>query len=322
METISTLLFSIKQLQNLKDNDFKEALHIYQRNTPLEIETRREEIEKFIKTKRKNASRDMYYFSLCYNDHIIGYSQVAYLKNSKVIFIDYFTISSEYKSNITFFPLFNLIIKFFNDNFDYTYFLIETAFNQDERDLDEDSKFLNDFLPLVGFQTINLPYVQPTLGENQQSNIPSRLLIKSKFGTTTINIKTYNEIINDILINHYLDWYDVIYDNEEEKRNSYHKHIDEIHTKLINKNIKEIPFIKPQCSNCSYFSDSNINIKIPKKSKGKKIISYALLAIGGISLIVGIILYLIYGGAETFYYMFSPVIAFIACTISFLIKNK
>lgn len=321
MDDVYYSSFSIKALKNYKDTEFKEALKIYKINTPPEIETDVEEIEQFIKSKTNKEKREMYYFALLFNEKIIGYCQVAFLKETKIVFIDYFTLDKEFKTNITFFPLFNLILGYFNEHVDYRYFVVETGIGENEI-LDEDSKFLNDFLPLVGFHTIKLPYKQPLLGDNTQSAINGQIMIRAKIGPTNINRTTYHNIINDILYNHYVDWYNVIYSNDSQKKEKYKEYIDEIIKELLDFEVETIPLGKPQCSNCAYYNGETSPLKTQKRNKKRDIISTLILVFGAAVLTIGIIIFLLKNMMENFYYMFSPLIAFLACVISYIVKDK
>ena len=315
--------FSIAPMHSVRDEKFNEAIKIYTLNTPREIETDEQEIIKFIKTKSDTTKREMHYFALCYNDKTIGYCQVAHLKHTKVLFIDYFTLQREYKTNITFFPLFNLVLDYFNENLDYSYFIVETGYQENGQSIDEDSKFLNDFLPLVGFNIIDFPYTQPRLGDNLESEISSRLLVKSKVGKTSLSTTTLNNIIDDLLINHYLDWYNIIYKDDPSKKDDYKKKIYSLKSSLLKDLGNNISMIPPRCSNCLYLEKEQVIFKSQKKLKRKlrKIISLCTFIFGLGVLIAGVIIFVKQNKMEDFYYMFSPLIAFFACGLSYVIKD-
>lgn len=229
--------YKIKRFMSSTDRDFIKALKIYNATIPVETKTSTNEIIYYLDSKL-DSSREMYFLGLYLNEMIIGYIQAAYLSATKVLAIDYLVLQDEYNINGVFYPLFSLFQQFISESvLDVDYILIEISMRTLEENVDRESYYLRKLLISEDFRIVDALYPQPLLGlNNYESNLDLRIMIKSIKPIMTIKASTYLSIVEDIYINHYLDWYGNFMNADEIK--TYNNHLLE-QLKGIKKNLQQ-----------------------------------------------------------------------------------
>lgn len=197
------ICFAIKRFTKA-NSDFNEALKIYRNEMETSLKTDTNEISFFVEEPvSKDDLREMYFLGLYYEKYIIGFSEIAFLKKSKTLMIDYFVIQKEYQKNGIFFSLFNLVLGYFHEiRLDYNYLTIEASKNAYRISVTQKMLFYEDF------KIVETLYYQPQLGENNiESLIECDLMLSTKEDISSLKKETYLCIVEDIYYNHYLDWY-------------------------------------------------------------------------------------------------------------------
>lgn len=237
MTEIAQASYKIKRFTSPTERDFLAALKIYNETIPVETKTSTNEISHFAELQRKTP-REMYYMGLYFNDKVVGYIQAAYLCKTKTIMLDYVTMKKEYRLNGVFYPLFSLFQQFFSDNLvDYDYIVTEVSMRSLDENVDDESYYSRRLLKAEDFRILNIPYPQPQLGiNNYESNFEMRLMIKSINAISSIKSDTILTIIEDIYINHYINWYSEFLSDDE--LNEYKDHVN-IQLSIVKKHISE-----------------------------------------------------------------------------------
>lgn len=229
--------FKIKRFSNSREKDFIDALTIYSHNIAPEIKTSTNEIVYWIDNFNTRTSEELFVFGLYFNSVLVGYAQLVYFCEDKFVFIDYLCLSDPYKKNALFYPLYNLIENYLNDNrCDYNYIITEVSYRDDDTLIDNASVFLLNLLFMENYGIADAQYFQPLLGlENEDSYFENKLMLKSIEPIKRIKKETYLRLIHTIYFKHYLSWYEPFL---ADKMNEYKKHIDHAYTILL-KNVKD-----------------------------------------------------------------------------------
>ena len=255
MIEIAKASYKVKRFISATDKDFLAALRIYNETIPVETKTDINEICHFAE-RQKKTPREMYYRGLYFNDKVVGYIQAAYLCKTKTIMLDYITLKKEYRLNGIFYPLFSLFQQYFSDNLiDYDYIVTEVSMRSLSENVDEESYYSRRLLKAEDFRILNIPYPQPQLGlENYESNFEMRLMIKSINAISSIKSDTVQTIIEDIYINHYIDWYNEFMNDEEKEK--YINHVNDqlaIVKKYINEKCMNHIVLTDGSESCEFY---------------------------------------------------------------------
>lgn len=272
MYEMQKINFGLKRFESSKDKDFNNALMIYNDTIPVDTKTRTNEIIYFADHCKMQPNREMFFFGLYVNNVVIGFIEAGYLKNSKTIIIDYIVIKDEYRLNSVFYPLFSLLQRFFSEQMiDYNYIVTEVSTKTLEESVDSESFFSRKMLQIEDFRLIKALYFQPKLGiKNEESNFKFQLMIKSSQPLTVLKKSTYLDIVQDIFLEHYQSWYQVV---DPENAELYAAHIQEQY-ELVEKELDNIEIIElvTQTPVCDYYKapDCHYNCStagfIPKKN--------------------------------------------------------
>lgn len=272
MYEMQKINFGLKRFESSKDKDFNSALMIYNDTIPVDTKTRTNEIIYFADHCKMQPNREMFFLGLYVNNVVIGFIEAGYLKNSKTIIIDYIVIKDEYRLNSVFYPLFSLLQRYFSEQMiDYNYIVTEVSTKTLEESVDSESFFSRKMLQIEDFRLIKALYLQPKLGiKNEESNFKFQLMIKSSQPLTVLKKSTYLDIVQDIFLEHYQSWYQVV---DLENAEQYAAHIQEQY-ELVEKELENIDIIElvTQTPVCDYYKapDCHYNCStagfIPKKN--------------------------------------------------------
>ena len=257
MYEMQKINFGLKRFDSSKDKDFNNALMIYNDTIPVDTKTRTNEIIYFADHCKMQPNREMFFFGLYVNNVVIGFIEAGYLKKSKTIIIDYIVLKDEYRLNSVFYPLFSLLQRYFSEQMiDYNYIVTEVSTKSVEESVDSESFFSRKMLQIEDFRLIKALYFQPKLGiQNEESNFKFQLMIKSSQALTVLKKSTYLDIVQDIFIEHYQSWYQVV---DPDNAKQYAAHILNQY-ELIEKELEKHDTIElvTQTPVCDYYKSSH-----------------------------------------------------------------
>lgn len=263
----------VKRIKSASDSDFQQALKIYHQQVSTCIRTDENQLMQYASNKFKTGSREMAFYALMCNDIVIGYAEIGILNDTKVFFIDYFVLDSQYQNNAYFYICYNLVIKDLLNISKYSSFKYIIAENYTNENDNLNELFGKKCLALENYKIVDATYLQPGLDfEINDSIVSCQLLIKETSETNELDkmSKTlFINILRDIYYNHYCEWYSHFFSSNEYEL--YRKKVDELFNSIESKIKSEIQLKNYTYINCRYFNntkcDFNQNSKfaIPKK---------------------------------------------------------
>lgn len=260
------LNYALKIFKNSEEDKFLDALDIYIRSVPRNEKTNTNEIMWCLDNSDKFDKFTLFLFGLELNNKIIGYAELALIKSTRYITIDYLLIDEAYKTHSALYTFLLLIVEFFsNIKLDYDFIGIELLTN-DNGDVSKED--LSEF-ELEGFRVVNTLYIQPCLEINNYDSQHRALLLIYQRNTSNriISKDTYLSIVHSIFMDYYFEWDCCFLKNEAEKNGHYNKLqkiYDEIKNSLTEDSIilNGYPFTKMSNENKVIPNDKVINIKI------------------------------------------------------------
>ncbi len=225
------LTYSLKLFSSNTDEKFIEVLDVYRRSVSRNEKTSINEIVWTVEHQSEFRSSQPYFFGLELNNKIIGYAELAFIKKTRYIAIDYIIIDSKYKTHSAFYSFFMLIIEYFNSiKLDYDYIGIEILTkNTGTVSIEEISKF-----ELEGFKVVNQLYIQPCLEQNNFDSQQEAILMiyQRNYSSNTISKESYCDIVKSIYFDYYHEWDCNFFRNEVDKGENYKK-LTENYEKIV-----------------------------------------------------------------------------------------
>lgn len=258
-----TVNFTLKLIDKSFDKYLNDFLEIYSKNININIRTDTNDIIYWIdnyNTLSKISS--LYVFGLFLNEKPIGYCQIVYFHDMKMIFIDYIAITKEYRG-VSFNAFISLIKQYFeNKKIVILLYVTEVPYYSNSLIPSTESEKLSYFLKKkLGMKSIKALYYQPELGlSNEDTQMMATLLIKFECEEPhmdTIGKKVYLNILYTIYEKHYLFWYKSLMTNNEY---SIYKEKIRIITKSIERSLENIDILE-----LNGLSNSSIIYPIPKQ---------------------------------------------------------
>ncbi len=216
------LNYSLKVFQNSTDEKFLESLNVYVKSVPRNEKTNTNEIIWCIDNADKFDKANLFFLGLELNNKIIGYSEIAFIKRTRYVTIDYLCIDEKYRTHSAFYTFLLLIIGYFSNlKLDYDFIGIELL-TDDNGALSKEE--LTEF-ELEGFKVVNTLYMQPCLEVNNYDSQHEALLLIYQRNTVNKKISkdTYLEIINSIYFDYYFEWDSHFFSDSAESGESYLK---------------------------------------------------------------------------------------------------
>lgn len=290
--------FSIRRIRKPSDNDYIQALKIYNEQTPVSIKTNTNEISHWLINKKEHKSFELMVFTLYLDDKVIGFAMISYVAQYKIIIIDYMALSTQYRVNTTFFTYLNLLQNYLIETATpVNYYVVEISNKDNGNNIDRESRFFRKLICLEDFNKLDAQYYTLQLGiDDYESNFEAFIYIKSVDSTSNISKDTYLNIVKSIYYSYYEAWY-VPFLTEDEKE-QYKAHIDSQY-ELIKKSIMKLDKIENKSTICP-LQNTDLSIKtngqIPSKKSNKKyylILLIVLLGVLGSVVIVFFIGYLL-----------------------------
>lgn len=217
------ITYRIKQFTTSSDKDFIKALRIYLNSTPPVSKTDTNEITAWIDSPNKNSTTNLLFFGFYFNDTIIGYAEIAYVKTKRILILDYLVINPTYMSNSSFSTFFFLLLGHFEKNdVDYDYIVTEILVKYNEMDVEKDRirLFENE-----NFKVIHALYIQPLLEINNLESNTEALLMLYQRSSSSVSLRkeTYLKIVKSIYFDHYHIWDSLFLKDDNEKNENYNK---------------------------------------------------------------------------------------------------
>jgi hypothetical protein len=282
----SYIKYELIRFKSSKDQYFYEALKIYSSSIDYEQKTSTNEITYWVNNLNKFRKGEILLFALVSNNTVIGFAELSYIKEEKILIIDYIIILETYKSNSAFYSFYSLIISYINDaGFDYNFITKEILCRYDET-----QRYLTDIrmYELEEFKVANCLYIHPQLEKNNVESEKEALVMIYQKANSNNNLKkeTYIQIISYIY-NYYYEWDSPFFKNNEENGSYLCRHKN-----YLNKIIKSLDEQSTITLNGYPYklSVSTDGSNIPNVKKNK-IISHALIHTSILIILVLVILF-------------------------------
>lgn len=282
--------YKIRRLKDSNDKDLLTLLRLYNDNIAPAIKTNTNEILHWIDYYKDKQGEDTFIILALYiNDKPIGFCQVKYLCENKILFIDYCVIDPDFRGRS--FNEFTYLVRdyFAEEKLEINYFLTEIVyFNQEQNPSNTSSRLIR-LLKMAGFRVIKAPYKQPELGiNNHESEMNATLMLYINGGVNdcrTIKKETYLDMVYAILYKHYITWYEPFMTSQE--KNIYKRKIDNIYNDIqsqIQADVKSLIILNGEpynIENTKIPAQKNSNVKIILTAALSFLISFLLISILG-----------------------------------------
>ena len=253
--------YKLMRLTSSKCSEYFEAMKIYTQSVEYIQKTSTNEIKYWIDHFKKFALGDLFFFVLLSNDIVIGYAELAYIKKSRTLLIDYIAIDKQYNSNSAFYSFYWLIVDYINKQvLDYDFITKEILCKYDSTKI-----YLSEIkmYELENFKVANCLYVHPMLEKtNEESEKESLLMIYQKvLGLSQIKNNTYISIVKTVYL-YYQAWDDPFIDISEKQ--DYLKKYEGYLSMITSSLNEEYVIMNGYNKKHSYSSDDK---SIPSKTK-------------------------------------------------------
>lgn len=234
------LKYKLKPLTDTKSDEFYNALRIYSQNITYDQKTNTNEITFWINHIENFSGCTPFFFALLLNNQVIGYAEWAFIKEVRILAIDYIVLDNQYKSNSAFYAFYHLIINYIDKlGIDYDFITKEILcrFNQTKIHK-EDIRIYE----LENFKVINALYIHPQL---ETSNAESRkeallMLYQKDLANFELKSETYISLVKAIYFQYYEIWDAPFWKNRDESNTNHDnlkKNIEEINATIENSKI-------------------------------------------------------------------------------------
>lgn len=236
-------VYDLRKFRDTNEKDLNRALFIYSQNIETVLRTDTREIMYWLDEYNKAFKDRFYLLGFYLNDVIIGFAQLVYFVEEKIIFVDYIVIDKEYRKNNTFYEFVEKIKEFIVDeNIRFDYILGEVGYYDDNMHPSKNTRTLIRLLKMTGFGILKINYYQPMLGKNNfESELLSVLMIYTSTEIQRIKKETFLLFLKTIYIKHYKRWYDKFFD--ENAQAEYSLGLNSLINK-INETIKKKKYIE------------------------------------------------------------------------------
>lgn len=279
----SSISYELLRFKSSSDEFFLDAMEVYRKSTSYDQKTNIKEITYWVDNLKQFVLGELFFFGLKANGELIGYAELAYIKQDRVLIIDYINIAPEYKANSSFFSFYTLIMAYLErKGIDYDFITIEILGEHNDTQIRNEEVCQYE---LENFKIVNTLYRQPLLeSRNEESSTDAIIMINiCANDSNRIKKETYLHIV-DTIYTYYLFWDSKICTIAEFNERSLLK---EKNTNAIKEDIID-DYISLSGCPINPFSKMKMN-KIPPKRKNT--IWYALFYC---LIITGIILGILY----------------------------
>jgi hypothetical protein len=278
---IDEVKYELKRFSKSNDRRYLKCIDIYMNNTAPALRTEPNQISYWLERLSKSeerSKREFFIFGLYLNNIEIGYAQIMYLKDKNIIIIDYMAIEKEYRKLGAFYQFVDLLYKYINTYMiGYDYIVTEVGYLSNGKEPSKESQILIRLLKSREMGVVKALYYQAQLfphnkenPHNKESYMQAQLLMYSTNMPTEINKGAYLFIVETILYDHYMYWYEPFLESNDKA--------------LFEKNLKEIlEKVKSNTSSLieinSYINDFTNNAVQAGKEKPSFFINIGILLI-------------------------------------------
>jgi len=282
----SQVKYELIRFKSSKEPYFYDALKIYSNSIDYEQKTNTSEITYWVNNLNEFKKGEILLFALISNNIVIGFAELSYIQEERILIIDYITISESYRSNSAFYSFYSLIIGYINDaGLDYNFITKEILCRYDET-----QRYLTDIrmYELEDFKVANCLYIQPQLEKNNaESEKEALIMIYQKANINNILKKeTYIHIISYIY-NYYCEWDTPFFRSHDEKLSYLDKHKNYLNKIITTLNEQSTITLNGYPYKLSVSADGS-NIPNAKKNR---VISHALVQTSCLFILVLMILF-------------------------------
>lgn len=252
--------YNIKNAYKAKQSDLIKALSIYAKTADKFAQTDTNQIMDYI-SKKYNENRVMFFFVLYLNGEVCGFAEYAYLKENKVLMLDY--LCTENRNHTLFYNFYQMIFEEINRILNSKKLFIEfivtelSLLKHGKKLIEKDSNYFRQILSFEQFHILNIPYKQPYLGKKLEF-FEYSLAIKANCYEDISHIYNknfYMSLISEIYKEHYLQWYLHYTDNKKELIEAFNDNIA-----LLNKEYPSEAYVEEIYSvNCRLFDKGICN---------------------------------------------------------------
>ena len=278
--------YELIRFNNASDNEFHEASEIYRRTTPRDQKTNVREINYWVDHCKKFAMGELFFFGLKANNLVIGYAELAYIKQERLLIIDYINLDPDYKSNSNFYSFYMLIVNYMdNHGIDYDYITKEIFRKSKEEEIRREDVRQYE---LENFKVINSLYIQPQLETINVESMRDALIMLYTRASNKSELKKAEYLhIVQVLYDYYLCWDKKVCNSKEfyDRSKKAESNIKKIAESIVDDEV----ILNGYPLDCS----SNMYVtKIPKKRQNAFLVSVGCI-IGFVTLLL-VILYVSY----------------------------
>jgi hypothetical protein len=215
-------VYELKRFKNSRNRDLTKALGIYSKNIEPFLRTDTREIIHWLDAYPERYKDQFIILGLYFNDIVIGFAQLAYFIEERIIFVDYIVIEKEFRKNNTFYEFVEEIKEFITaENIEFDFILAEVG-GFDDKEPSASTKNLIRLLKMTGFGVVKTNYYHPRLGKtNYESEFQSVLMLYTLNELKHIKKDTYFLFLKTIYFKHYQRWYADFFDEKEKAEYGY-----------------------------------------------------------------------------------------------------
>jgi len=201
--------FKIRRVSKATDNEYLEALKIYNGTTPYEIRTSSNEITYWLTNRNETNGFEIYLFVLYLNDEIIGLSMTTYIKTTKIVIDEYLAVEDPFRLNLVLLSYQSLLQNYFQVNaIEVAFFITEISNKNNGQSVDKESRISMKMLCMEDYGKVSALYYTLPLGlTNHESSFEAFLYLKSNDMINALSNETYLGIIKSIYYDYYITWY-------------------------------------------------------------------------------------------------------------------
>jgi len=211
--------FAVKRIHKASDEEYLEALAIYNITTPNDIKTKSNEISMWLSRNGSDNSFELFIFILYMDNEITGLSMLSYIPSTRIVIYDYIALKDQYRVNAVLFAYASLIQNYMSSiRYDISYYIVEISNKNDGKSVDKESRLFKKLICLEGFGRIKAKYQTLSLGlDHYESSFNAYIYIKANDTLKVILKDTFLSIVHSIYYEYYLSWYSQILIPEELK---------------------------------------------------------------------------------------------------------
>lgn len=201
----NSMNYELIRFKKSSDIGFIEALKIYQQSISHDQKTNSSEIVYWVDNLKKFTYGELFFFGLRLNNLIIGYAELAYIAQNRIVIIDYIVLDASYGTNSSFYTFYTLILSYLSEHsFDYDFITKEILCRYNEAHIHKQDVSLYE---LENFKVVNCLYIQPQLEKNNIESAKEALVMLYIRATASMNLKkeAYMNIVSTIY-DYYYFW--------------------------------------------------------------------------------------------------------------------